>query len=107
MFDFTPSNPTAQPVSDPRLIARRLLATSGARLALASARLGGEDGAALAHALRDMVLDAGVDPIHWPVDEALAMLRRPDRHPDAQVDRLVASLSHLREAIAADAGRRM
>jgi hypothetical protein len=106
MFDFLPSAPTAEPVSDPRLFALRLLATSGARLALAGARLGGEDGAALVHALRDMALDADVDPIHWPVDEALETLRRPAGHPDAQVDRLIADLTRLREAIASDAGRR-
>jgi len=86
MFDFLPSTPTAQPVSDPRLLALRLLATSGARLALAGARLGGEDGAALVHALRDMALDADIDPIHWPVDEALELLRRPAGHPERSTD---------------------
>ena len=40
--------------------------------------------------------------MHWPIDETLALLRQPGARPDAQVDRLIAGLSHLHERI--DAG---
>ena len=56
--------------------------------------------ARLAQALRDMMLDASVDPMHWPVDAMLAVLRRSPAHRDAQVDGLIGSLSLLQARIA-------
>lgn len=89
--------------SDPRLLALRFFASSGARLARAAARIGDEAGVALVQTLRDMVIDFTVDPLHWPIDEALAMLRQYTARPDAQVDRLIVGLSHLRDRIDARA----
>ncbi len=87
------------PSAGPRLLAVQFVATSGARLLRESGRIGGEAGAALAHALRDMIVDATVDPAHWPLAETLAMLHRPDMRPDADVDRLIARLSDLHRRI--------
>ena len=101
MFDYLP-RAEERTRSDPRLLAIRILSSSGARLALVASRIGGEAGAALAQALRDMMIDPTVDPMHWPIDEMLAMLRQPGARRDTQVDRLIASLSHLSRKI--DAG---
>lgn len=54
---------------------------------------------ALICALRDMIIDAAVDPLHWPIDEAIAVLRQPTPGRDAHVDRLVGQLERIRERI--------
>ena len=95
MFDHLPDAIQAPARTDPRLLALRFLATSGACLARTAARVGGEAGAALAQAIRDMAVDATVDPAHWPIGEMLGMLRQHGAQPDAQVDQMIASLSHL------------
>ena len=104
MFDFLPENLQASTRTNPQLLAMRFLSSSGARLVRAAARIGDEAGAALAHALADMIVDPTVDPMHWPIDEMLALLRGSDVQPDAQVDRLIANLSHLRSRIDAGSG---
>lgn len=103
MFDHLP-DPAHEvgPSAGLRLLAVRFVATSGARLLRESGRIGGEAGAALAHALRDMIVDATVDPAHWPLAETLEMLRRPDMRRDAHVEQLIARLSDLLRRI--DAG---
>lgn len=104
MFDYLPEASQASRRTDPRLLAMRFMSSSGARLARAAARIGDEAGAALAEALRDMMIDRTVDPTHWPIDETLALLRRPGARPDPQVDRLIADLSDLRSRIDAGSG---
>lgn len=102
MFNYFPNTTQATPQSDPRVLALRFLATSGARLTRVAERIAGETGAALAYALGDMMIDPTVDPMHWPIDATLTLLRRPGAQPDTQVERLIANLSHLRSRI--DAG---
>jgi hypothetical protein len=96
MFDYLPDTAAK---FDPRLLALRFLATSGARLTRAAQRIGGEAGAALAHALGDMMIDPTVDPMHWPIDPTLAMLRGSGAQPDTQVEQLIVNLSQLRDRI--------
>jgi hypothetical protein len=103
MLDEFPQTTDAPAQSDPRLLALRFLSRSGARLARAAARIGDEAGVALVQVLRDMVIDFTVDPMHWPIDETLAMLRRPGARADAHVDRLIEGLSLLRDRIEARA----
>jgi hypothetical protein len=99
MFDYLPEKGLETTRISPRLFAVRFLSSSGARLARAATRIGGEPGAALAQVLQDMVVDATVDPVHWPLNEMLAVLRRPGAQADAQVERLIANLSLLRGTI--------
>lgn len=80
MFDFTPDT---RETASPRLLALELIARSSARLRLIASQLGGDAGMALICALRDMIIDAAVDPLHWPIDEAIALLRRPAPGRDA------------------------
>ncbi len=103
MLDELPHTTHAPAQSDPRLLAMRFLSRSGARLARAAARIGDEAGLALVQVLRDMVIDFTVDPMHWPIDETLAMLRRPGAQADAQVDRLIEGLLFLCDRIEARA----
>ena len=102
MLDYLPDGAEECTRIDPRLLAMRFLSSSGARLRLAASRIGGEAGAGLAQALSDMMIDSTVDPMHWPIDDMLAMLRQPGARPDMQVGRLIADLSHLARKIAAD-----
>ena len=102
MFDFTPDRTDAQETASPRILALELIAHSSARLRLAASRLGGDAGTALICALRDMFIDTTVDPLHWPIEEAIALLRRPAPGRDAQVDRLVGQLDRIREWIGSE-----
>jgi len=62
------------------------------RLALgSSARLGGDDGLALACAIVDMVA-AGESPARWPIAEMIDLLDTPAGRRDRQVERLLAEL---------------
>lgn len=99
MFDYLPDAIQAPARTDPRLLALRFLATSGGCLVRTAARVGGEAGGALAQAIRDMAVDATVDPVHWPIAEMLGMLRQHGAQPDAQVDQMIASPSDLRSRI--------
>lgn len=99
MLDFTPDPSCSQETASPRILALELIAHSSARLRLAASRLGGDAGTALICALRDMFIDTTVDPLHWPIEEAIALLRRPAPGRDAQVDRLVAQLERIHERI--------
>ena len=97
MLDDLPNATQLPAQSDPRLLALRFLATAGTRLARAAQRIGGEAGAALTHALGDMMIDRTVDPMHWPIDAMVSM--RPSAGQDAEVDRLIESFSYLRRRI--------
>lgn len=99
MFDFTENAGTTPAKNEPRTLARELFASSTARLVLAASRVAGQDGVALIHALRDMILDPDVPASHWPLDEAIALLRRPPTRPDAQVDRLLRRLERIRDLV--------
>lgn len=99
MFDDLPNATQLPAQSDLRLLALRFLATAGPRLARAAQRIGGEAGAPLTHALGDMMIDRTVDPMHWPIDAMVSMLHRPSARQDAEVDRLIESLSYLRSRI--------
>ena len=98
MFDFTPPQPSQRP-APPRLLGFQFVTSSGARLVLAASRLGGEEGAALASAFRDMVLDYGTHPLHWPIEELIKLLSRPAERRDAQVEQLIQRLGRLRHEI--------
>ena len=98
MFDFAHSQPRRRAVPV-RLLGIEFVARSGARLILAASRNGGEQGAALACACRDMILDRDTDPLHWPIEELTDLLRRPMRRRDGQVDYLIRQLDHLQHEI--------
>lgn len=49
--------------------------------------------------MRDMFLDATIDPLHWPIDEVIALFRQPAPVKDIQADRIVAQLERIRERI--------
>jgi hypothetical protein len=99
MFDLAPPPAISQQPAPPRVLALQFVAGSGTRLVLAATRRGCEEGAALAHALKDMILDSTVDPLHWPLDDMIVLLRRPARDPDAQVERLIGQLERIRHRI--------
>ena len=98
MFDFVHSQPRRRAVPA-RLLGIKLVASSGARLILAASRIGGEEGAALACACRDMILDRDTDPLHWPIEELTDLLRSPTQEGDGQVEPLIRRLDHLRREI--------
>lgn len=103
MLDSFPPDSTSRLIRVcARTLAIRFLSASGAHLARVAALIGGEDAAALAHALRDMILDSTVDPSHWPLSETLALLRR-DPGPDVHTRRLIEDLIGVRDMI--DAGQ--
>lgn len=89
-------NPDTAP---PRVLALNLAARSSASLRRIASRLGGDVGLALACVLFDMVVDPTVDPLHWPIDEAIALLRQPAMGRDAEVDWLARQLERIRHAI--------
>lgn len=70
-----------------------------AALARVALGMGEEEGAALVHALTDMMIDPTVDPLHWPIEETIALLRHrcAERNDDAEL--LVGQLTRLRDAI--------
>lgn len=76
-----------------------LCAGAGSRLFHAATANGGNDGAALACALGDMIADSTVDPLHWPIDEMIELLARPTAAPDAQTKRLLTQLKRIRRQI--------
>lgn len=71
--------------------ARRLALGSPARLRRAAARLGGDDGLALACAIVDMVA-ADESPAGWPISAMIELLDTPAGQRDRQVERLLAEL---------------
>ena len=79
MFDFVHSQPRGRAVPA-RLLGIEFVASSGARLILAASRIGGEEGAALACACRDMILDRDTEPLHWPIEEMTDLLRSPTQN---------------------------
>lgn len=60
-----------------RLLGIKFVASSGAGQSLAVSRIVGEEGAALACAYRDMILDRDTDPLHWPIDALINLLSGP------------------------------
>lgn len=109
MFDLTTdhrpthdahaSPPAAIGKRDVRSQALRLVATSAGRMVLAARRIDGDDGAALAYALRDMILDRETDPIGWPLAEMAALLERGDPARDRQAARILRELRRIAERI--------
>lgn len=98
MFDIVHPQPRHRPVPA-RLLGLQFLADPGARLVLAASRQGGEEGAALASAFRDMILDTGTHPLHWPIDELTGLLSSPAQKRDRQVKPLIQRLDRLRREI--------
>lgn len=93
MLDSFPPDSTSRLIRVcARTLAIRFLSASGEHLARVAALIGGEDAAALVHALKDMILDPAVDPCHWPIGETLALLRRQDPSRDGQTRRLIEDL---------------
>lgn len=100
MLDYSPPDSTSQIIRVcARTLAIRFITVSGDVLARVAARIGGDDAAALAHALRDMILDPTVDPCHWPISETLALLRRRDPPPDGQTRELIEDLVGIRDTV--------
>lgn len=99
MFDFA-TNPSENPLVAPsRAMAIDLVARSSAYLRMIASRLGGDAGLALICVLCDMIVNPTVDPLHWPIDEAIALLRKPGAGEDAEVDRLARRLEHIRRTM--------
>ena len=104
MFDFATDPAVGQNTAPARVLALKLIASSSAGLVAAASRLGGDAGSALMCALRDMIIDATVDPFHWPIEEAIALLLTPARGRDGQTDRLVVQLERIRDRIRSGPG---
>lgn len=100
MFDYVPAPPHDE--TDPRLLGIRFLIAHRAALARVAAAMRDEEAAALVHALTDMMLDLTVDPMHWPIEEMVALLRRPGAAQGEEAELLAGELIRLRNAI--DAG---
>ena len=99
MFDCA-ADPSENPdIAPPRVLALDLFPRSSASLRRTASRLGGDAGLALICALSDMISDPTVDPLHWPIDEAIALLRQPATGKDAEVDRLARQLERIRRPI--------
>jgi hypothetical protein len=81
------------------VLAHDLVARSKASLRLIASDLGGDAGLALICVLCDMIVDPTVDPLHWPIDEAVALLRQPAAAKHAEVDRLARQLERIRDRI--------
>jgi hypothetical protein len=99
MFDFAAGPSEINEIAPPRVLALGLVAQSSARLRLIASRLGGDAGLALICVICDMINDPSVDPLHWPMDEAIALLRQPAAGKDAEVDRLARQLERIRDRI--------
>jgi hypothetical protein len=97
MFDYLPTPPLSRESACRSFT--DFIANFGAWLALASSRLGGEEGAALVHAFRDMVVDSAVHPHQWPIDELIALFRNPQERRDTQVEQMVRRLERIRQEI--------
>ena len=97
MFDYLPTPPLNRETASPKIFGRRFIEKWGARLVLASSRLGGEEGVALAWAFRDMILDTGVHPLHWPIGELIDLLRKPAARRDGQIEQMVRRLERIRQ----------
>lgn len=102
MFDIIPSRSNETCLASPRSPALSLLARSGARLRLIASRRGGRAGLALICAFCDMIADPTVDPLHWPIDHVIALVRGPVAGQDAEWDRLVRRLQRIRDLIGDD-----
>ncbi|MER2508984.1 MAG: hypothetical protein ABTQ27_09505 [Amaricoccus sp.] len=95
MFDFA-ADPSENPhIAPPRVLALDLIVRSSASLRRIASHLGGDAGLALICVLCDMIVDPTVDPLHWPIDEAIALLRQPAAGRDAEVDRLARQLERI------------
>ncbi len=101
MFDYLPARTIEQ--TDPRLLGIRFLIAHRAALARVAAAMHDEEVAALAHALADMMIDPTVDPMHWPIEEMIALLRLPRAAQGGEAELLAGELTRLRDAI--DVGR--
>jgi hypothetical protein len=99
MFDCATGLSENPDVTPPRAMAIDLVARLSASLREIASRLGGDAGLALICVLCDMIIDPTVDPLHWPIDEAIALLRQPGVGKDAEVDRLARRLERIRRPI--------
>lgn len=97
MFDYLPGQPLDE--TDPRLLGIRFLIAHRAALARVAAAMRDEEAAALAHALSDMMIDPTVDPMHWPIEEMIALFRRSGAAQSGDAERLAGELTRLRDAI--------
>jgi hypothetical protein len=81
------------------VLAHDLVARSKASLRLIASDLGCDAGLALICVLCDMIIDPTVDPLHWPIDEAVALFRQPAPAKHAEADRLARQLERIRDRI--------
>lgn len=99
MFDCAIGLSENPDIAPSRVLAIDLVVRSSASLRVIASRLRGDAGLALICVLCDMIIDPTVDPLHWPIDEAIALLRRPGVGKDAEVDRLARRLERIRRPI--------
>lgn len=97
MFDYLPAPSLDE--TDPRLLGIRFLIAHRSSLARVAAAMRDEEAVALAHALADMMLDPTVDPMHWPIEEMIALLRRPVAAQGGEAELLAGELTRLRNAV--------
>ena len=97
MFDYLQTPPINRETASPRVLGLRFIEKWGARLILASSRLGGEEGAAVSWAFKDMVVDNSVHPLQWPIDELIDLLRTPAAGRDGQIEQIVRRLERIRQ----------
>jgi hypothetical protein len=99
MFDFNPKTTRSHLPSPPRILALQFLTNSSARLVLVASRIAGQDGTALVHSFKDIVVDGTVDPHFWPLDQLIELLRKPSGRRDVQVEPLIQWLERIQHQI--------
>lgn len=99
MLDYAAGPSESPDIAPPRVLALDLVVRSSASLRWIASRLGGDAGLALICVLCDMIIDPTVDPLHWPIDEAIALLRQPAMERAAEVDWLARQLERIRRRI--------
>jgi hypothetical protein len=99
MLEFAAGPSEISEIAPPRVLALDLVARSNASLRQIASGLGGDAGLALICVLCDMIIDPNVDPLHWPIDQAIALLRQPGVGKEAEVDRLARQLERIRHRI--------
>jgi len=96
MFDCATGFSENPGVTSPRAMAIDLVARSSASLRVIASRLGGDAVLALICVLCDMIIDPTVDPLHWPIDEAIALLRHYVSNAPISKGALTAASATLR-----------
>ena len=95
MFDIAPVRTRSHLPTSPRSLALQLLATSSALRVPAASRIAGHDGTALAYSFIEIVVDGTVDPLCWPLDELIELLRKPSERRDVKVEPLIQRLERI------------